>query len=154
MLKQDEFSLSGTGLAELLKATLSKDASFRFKVQGFSMSPFIKDSDVVTVSPFSDSSTCFGRAVAFLHPKTEKLAIHRIVGKRSDTYIIKGDNAFTIDGLVSKENILGYVAKVERDENQVHLGLGIERFLIAFLSSTRILPIFLRICRYIKRVFI
>lgn len=127
-------SLSGRSLTELLQAVLSKGAPFRFRAKGISMSPFIKDGDVVTVFPLPGTSPGLGDVVAFAHPGTGKLVLHRVVGKRGDSYLLKGDNTSELDGLVPEPNILGRVRKVERDGKAVFLGLGPERSLIAFLT--------------------
>ncbi len=148
---KEEISLSGVALAELLQATLAKGAPFRFKVKGFSMSPFIKCQDVLTVSPFNGRALGLGNIVAFIHPLTENLVIHRIVGKQGNFYLIKGDNAIKPDALVLEENILGYVTKVEREGKRVFLGLGPERFLIVLLSRTSIFfPFLLTVWRIVR----
>jgi hypothetical protein len=103
------------------------------------MSPFIRDSDMVTISPFTHSKISFGNIVAFICPQTGKLFIHRVVGKQGSHYLTKGDNALEADSLVQRENILGFVSRIERNGNEVSLGLGIERFPIAFLSRGRLL---------------
>jgi hypothetical protein len=121
------------------------------------MSPFIKDGDAITVSPKIGCSPRFGDVVAFIHPRTEKLFIHRVVWKRRDAYIVKGENTLESDGLIKKENILGVVTKVERKGKKVFLGLGPERFLIALLTRKNLLlPVLLpvwRIFRQAVRIF-
>ena len=123
-----------TALTEVLEAVISKKASMRFKVKGFSMSPFIKNDDVVTISPVDIFPIGIGRPVAFRHPISNKLVIHRIVGGKGDNYIIKGDRINCIDGLVSKKYILGVVTGVERNKKRIFSGIGPERFIIAVLS--------------------
>jgi signal peptidase I len=137
-------------LVELVKEVLSKGVECRLQVKGYSMSPFIKDSDVVTISPIVDSSPEFGDVITFIHPRTEKLIIHRVVGKSGDACLVKGENALEPDGLIKKENVLGLVTKVERKGKRIFLGLGPERFLIAFLTRTNLL---LPILRPVWRVF-
>ena len=140
-IKGNEIFFSNEGLAGLVKAAFNKGAPFRFQVKGFSMYPFIKDGDVVTISPLSNPSVGLGRTVAFINPKTERFTIHRVIGKRANCYLIKGDNIPEEAVLIPRENILGCVTKVERDGNERFLGLGPERFIIAFLSHRRLLPI-------------
>ncbi|MHC4124557.1 MAG: hypothetical protein ACYSSI_13355, partial [Planctomycetota bacterium] len=112
-VREGDFFLYGQALSELVKSTVRKGAFFRFRVKGFSMSPFIKNGDVVTISPLSNSSTIgLGRIAAFAYPMTRRLIVHRIVGRRFNNYIIKADTSPKIDGLVSRENILGIVVKV------------------------------------------
>ena len=147
IIAEEEFSLSGKALAELIQATLAKGAGFRLKVKGFSMFPFIRDGDVITISNLPDSSMNFGRISAFFDSQTGKLVMHRIVGKNNGGYLIKGDNTFKADRLICKENILGYVNRIERNNKAVFLSLGWERLLIAFFSKTRVLYLVTRLSR-------
>ncbi len=132
-------SLSGPALVELLRAVLGEEASVRFLAKGFSMLPFIKNEDVVTLSPLQGTSPAVGDVIAFVHQGTDKLSIHRVVGEKGEFYIAKGDNIREADESVPRENILGFVTRVERDRKKVCLGLGPERFLIAFLSRRGLL---------------
>jgi len=127
-------SLSGPALIELMTAVLEKGSSFRFLAKGFSMTPFIKDGDVVTISPFQSRKASMGEVVAFIKPQTQNLAVHRIIGKSKARFLLQGDNVPEADGLVPEEQLLGYVEKVERQGRSVNLGLGPERRLIAFLN--------------------
>ena len=150
--------LSGSELLpELVKEVLSKGVECRLQVKGYSMSPFIKDGDVITISPVPGSLPRFGDVIAFIHPKTEKLLIHRVVWKSGDACLVKGENALEPDGLIKKEDILGLVTKVERKGKRIFLGLGPERFLIALLTRTNLLRPVLRfvwgIFRPIARIF-
>jgi hypothetical protein len=127
-------SLSGPGLLDLLRAVLDKGAPFRFGALGFSMSPYIQDGDVVTVSPCAAPAIRRGDVVAFVSPCHERLALHRVVAVGQQAYLVKGDNTCEEDGWISPARILGRVTRVERDGRPVRLGLGAERVLIAFLS--------------------
>jgi len=132
-------SLSGTVLAELLKDVLRKGSPFTLRARGFSMSPFIKDGDDVTVFPLSGISPGLGDVAAFIHKGTGMPFIHRVVGKKGNAYLLKGDNATETDGLISESDILGCVRMVERRRLRVFFGLGPERFLIAYLNRRGIL---------------
>jgi len=103
------------------------------------MSPFIRNEDVVTISPLQGEWPSLGEIIAFVHPVTKGLCIHRIVRKKDGIYVTKGDNRSETDERVPIENILGSVTRVERDGKQVFLGLGPERFLIAFLGRRGLL---------------
>jgi len=138
---------------ELLRAVLGKGVPFRFRAKGFSMHPFIKDGDVVTLSPLSARPPRVGNTVAFLYPESGKLAIHRVVGKAGNSFLIMGDGNPGPDGMIPAKNILGCVRKVERDGKRVYLGLGPERFLIAWLSRRRLLyPLLLPLWRLIRPI--
>jgi len=132
--KADQLSITGPALVELLRAVLAKGASFRFQARGFSMSPFIRDGDIVTLFSITGARLCLGDIVAFVRSDTERLVIHRVVGKKGYAFSIMGDYSHTTDGLVSNRNILGRVVKVERNGEMISFGLGRERILIAFLT--------------------
>ena len=147
--------LSGSeALPELVKDILGKGVECRFQAKGHSMSPFIKDGDIVTISPLTSSSPGLGDVVAFNHPDNQKLIIHRVVWKRNIDYLTRVDNALEVDGLVQTKNILGYVNKVERDGKNVRLGLGPERFLIAFLNRRGLIYPLLSPIRKVIRILI
>jgi hypothetical protein len=139
--KQEELSLSSQDLEKLMRGVLDKGASFRFQGKGFSMSPFIKDGDVLTITPLQGSCPRFGDVAVFTHPHTGKLIIHRIIGKRGGSYRTKGDNSSEEDGMISREAILGRVTRVQRNGKYASLGLGLDRFIIAFLIRTGLLPL-------------
>ncbi len=141
-------------LPGLVKEILSKGAECRFQAKGHSMSPFIKDGDIVTISPLTHSSPGLGDVVAFNRPENEKLIIHRVVEKRNNDYYVRGDNVPEADGLVQAKDILGYVNKVERDGKNVRVGLGPERFLIALLNRKGLLFPLLSPIRKVIRLLI
>ena len=147
-------TISGPVLVALLRAVLERGQPFRFEAPGFSMSPFIRDGDAITVAPLAGASPRPGDVVAFLRPDSGKLVVHRVVGKRGDAFlIIRGDNAEEGDGLVPRANVLGRVTRVERDGKRVYLGLGPERHLIAFLTRWGLLrPLLLSVWRLVRPI--
>jgi hypothetical protein len=152
--KSGELKLSGSALVEILQAVLDKQVPFRFRAKGFSMTPFIKDGDVITVSPLTGVLPCLGDVVAFTQPETGRLAVHRIVGKKGRYFLLKGDNIYSGQDAVPQKNLLGFVKIVERNGKQVFLGLGPERFLIALLTRTGLLFRLLTPLRKLVRLFV
>jgi hypothetical protein len=130
-------SLSGPALQELLRAVLDRGIPFRLTALGFSMHPFIRDGDILTVSPKPE--TRLGDVVAFCHPDTGKLVVHRIMARQPGGYLLRGDNATAADGLVPPEKILGLVTRVERNGKEIRLGRGPERRFIALLVRYELL---------------
>ena len=145
----DEVHISSKDLSELLASVLERQASFRFMAKGWSMSPFIKDGDIITISNLSGSIVSFGKPVAFICTHVKKLVVHRIIGRNDGYYLIKGDRVFKPDGLIPRENILGVVTRVEREGRDIVFGLGFERCIIAFLSRIKILFLIFFIWRLI-----
>lgn len=123
-----------------MQDVLSRGASFRFKAAGWSMTPFIKDGDVVTVAPLEYEKPSVGKVVAFIQPDSGRLLVHRIIAARPAAYLIQGDNTLgQPDGLVPASALLGCVTRVERSGRRVYLGLGMERRLLAGLSRNHLL---------------
>lgn len=152
-----EIFLSSDDLISLLKATLDKGSCCRFVVKGFSMHPFIKSKDVLTISPVGNKRLAIGDVVAFISERPKQLIVHRIVKVTDDFYMVKGDNSLCSDGLIPKEDILGYVVKQKRSGKDVCFGLGSEKYVIAFISFYThffvVLSFFLKIIRFIVRKF-
>jgi hypothetical protein len=98
------------------------------------MSPFIRDGDVITVSPLEGREPKLGTVLAFIHPKSRRLAVHRVVGRRGDAWMLSGDNVSGADGLVKLDEIVGQVTRVERKGRPVRFGRGPVRLPIALLN--------------------
>ncbi|HYA49264.1 MAG TPA: S24/S26 family peptidase [Burkholderiales bacterium] len=133
-----EIDVPGLSLAEIMREVLAKGRPFRFRARGLSMSPFIKDGDVVTVSPLEDAAPRTGDVLAFLHPTTGKVVVHRIVRQSPGSYDLKGDNAAESDGSLPAGRVLGIVTRVERDGAAVRLGRK-SGAVVAQLSRTGLL---------------
>ncbi len=129
-----EMPLSGQALLELMRAVLARGLPFRFCARGWSMAPFIRDGDVITVSPLQQAPG-FGEVVAFVRPGTESLVVHRVVARHGAASLVQGDaESEDADWPVLQESLLGRVTRVERNGRKVWLGLGPERAVIAWLS--------------------
>jgi signal peptidase I len=139
VLKMSERTLSGPAFNELIQAFLQNGHPFRFQAKGFSMFPFIREGDFITISPFKSSSPRLGDVVAFHPPETQKLFIHRVIWKKGDSSLIRGDNAPSADGFLPRANILGRVIRLERNGKRVYLGSGPERYLIALSNRVNLL---------------
>jgi hypothetical protein len=148
--KRGKLFLFSQQLEQLMRGVLDKGAAFRFQSKGFSMSPFIKDGDILTIAPMQRCTPSFGDVVVFIHPHNGRLIIHRIIGKKAGSYRTKGDNAPEEDSLISREAILGLVTSVERDGKKLFLGLGPDRFIIAFVTRNGLLPLLNRLWRLVR----
>jgi ribosomal protein S18 acetylase RimI-like enzyme len=134
-----ELRLSNPGQGELLLAMAESGAALRTAVRGFSMQPFIRDKDILTILPIKDMQPSLGDVVAFTWQDTGRLAIHRIIGRKDNGWLIKGDNCPEPDGVVAAESIIGRVCRVERQGKEVHLGIGKAGKLIAILNRGKAL---------------
>jgi Peptidase S24-like len=140
VVKAHELPLSGLALLELMRAVLTRDLPFRFCARGWSMAPFIRDGDVITVAPLQHSLPGVGEVVAFVRPGAEKLVVHRVVARGAAFAFIQGDNGLEYpEEIIPQENLLGTVTRIERNGHNVWMGLGPERYVIAWLSRARLL---------------
>jgi signal peptidase I len=121
----------------LAREILSRGRAFRFLARGASMSPFIRDGDVITLVPFDPADCMPGAVVAYARPDTAALVVHRVVAVAGDRCRIQGDNNLVPDGEIPCASIIGTVSRVERAGRPVRFGLGPERSLIALLSRRR-----------------
>lgn len=125
------------------------------------MSPFIRDGDVITVAPVLHShrnqhdlarsplqpgdvrglrASGIGQVVAFVSPLNQRLVVHRIIGRHDSRFLIQGDNLpGMVADMVSLDDVLGRVVRIERGRKRVWLGLGPERYAIAGLSRVGLL---------------
>ncbi len=114
---------------------MQRGAILRFQARGASMSPFVKDGDILCIAPLTKHRAGTGRIVAFIAPGKQSFTVHRIVAHTRGHYLIKGDNhGSSSDGWVPAASLLGVVRRIERNGVPIRLGLGFERYLIALLS--------------------
>jgi len=137
----DGYVTHARGTDELFSAVLDRSIPFRFMARGHSMHPFIRDADVIIVSPLGGRRPRVGDVVAFLSSDA-RLVIHRVVARTSsqrDTaaaYLIRGDNCSKADGRVKPEAVLGVVTRVERAGRPRGFLAGPGAAALAFLSRT------------------
>lgn len=136
--KGEELHIDGEGLISLMAAVLERGAVFRFKARGSSMTPFIRDGDLITVEPITRRRVGTGSIVAFTRPETGQLVVHRVISLSKEAVFIVGDNNCDCpDGWIPRENLVGNIIRIDRGEHRVWLGLGVERYLIAWLSQKK-----------------
>jgi hypothetical protein len=159
--KGRELLLSGPAQIDLMQAVLARGRSFRFRARGWSMTPFIRDGDVITVAPVNppdrnphisasssrsaasgtEARKCdIGQIVAFVSAPGRRLVVHRIIGRHKSGFLVRGDNLpGPVAETVRPDDILARVVRVERGRKRVWLGLGLERYAIAALSRAGLL---------------
>ena len=133
-------TVSSIEVGKLMQDMMFLDTPIRLKASGSSMVPFIRDGDVLTISPKSKEEPSLGKVTAFINAGNQNLLIHRVIKVKSKTYLIKGDNSYDkTDGWIDINQILGCVTRIERDERDIRFGLGVERYLLAWFSRHNLL---------------
>lgn len=142
--------LSGGSLAGLMGAVLKKGRPFRFEARGESMFPAVRDGDILTVAPLAGRLPRPGDIVAFVHPETGGLLVHRVVAAEAGRFVLKGDNALGADPAVGLEAIMGLVVGLERRGRSRRPGPPFLAAAAARLSRT---SWYTRLVRRLRRTF-
>ena len=87
-----ELHLSNLGQMQLLRSAAERGVPLRMMVRGFSMTPCIRDGDVLTIAPLRGSVPRVGEVVAFSMPDTGRLAIHRVIARLGTGWLMRGDD--------------------------------------------------------------
>jgi ribosomal protein S18 acetylase RimI-like enzyme len=117
-----ELHLSNPAQLELLRGMAERGVPLRTPVRGFSMTPFIRDGDVVTVAPLRGEPSV-GQVVAVALPRDGRMALHRVIARRGDRWLVRGDNCPEADGDFDLDALVGRVVRVERDGHEVRCGV-------------------------------
>jgi hypothetical protein len=150
--QHEKLSISGPALQSLLRSTLEQGAIFRFRAGGSSMSPFIRDGDVICIQDFGDLSPRVGQVVAYTRAGTGGLVVHRVVGKARDGWLVQGDHQSRKGAeLVKRGQLHGRVTSMERGGRNLRLGLGPERIFIAGFSRSGLLLPLIRLGSLLRR---
>lgn len=138
--EDNTLTLSSPALEYLMRAVLEKDGHFRFCARGTSMIPFVRDGDIVTIAPLTGQPPRLGEVVAFCRQVWgPRPVVHRVVGKDPAGLVIQGDGNGCEPEIVALEDVLGRLVKLERNGRSIHLGLGPERRVLAWLSRSRLI---------------
>jgi len=97
------------------------------------MSPFITNGDVVKVVP-AEGKINLGDIVLYLS-SYGNVTVHRVIRKRKEGVIIKGDSVPSPDQLVPSEQILGRVVSVEKDGWRISLDKPIGRVINSLFAT-------------------
>jgi hypothetical protein len=128
--------LSRSLLAGLLRLAADERLPIRFQARGGSMRPFIREGDSITVAPLPRPVPRFGDVVAFLHPLSGQVIVHRVVRRKGGRFWTQGDSVGEGEGPMESSHLLGGVSHLERGGRPRRLGLGPERFVIAGVTRT------------------
>lgn len=113
---ENKRTISNEEFFKHITSLLDSGETVRLRVKGYSMTPvIINERDDVLLMPAKGVELHKNDIVLFKEPKTGVYILHRIVEKRNETYIIRGDG-----NLFGKESchigdIAGVVVKIYRN---------------------------------------
>lgn len=108
----------------LSRELLQSGYGVRFRPNGFSMSPTIRDGEAVTVEPIFAHAV--RRGDILLYQRERRVIAHRVVGiagegNNARTFTLRGDALASCDAPVRAEQVLGKVVSVERRGREIKL---------------------------------
>ncbi len=140
----------------MLRGVLEQNVRLRMPVRGISMAPFLRDWDRLTVAPLGAAPPRVGEVIAFTHPRTGRLTIHRVIQLRSadgdEAWLARGDNCPTADGWIGPAQLVGRVVRADRGGRPVRLGLGPEGRLLAWLNRGQALGVLVKLVSAPRRL--
>jgi uncharacterized repeat protein (TIGR01451 family) len=101
--------------AQLVRDLADSGISFRFQALGRSMLPVIEDGDVLHVEPVGRGKLKSGDIIFFR--KDGEFRAHRILRKKGECFVTRGDAGMNIDGEVARAQIVGRVVAKECQQN-------------------------------------
>ena len=127
----------------------------KFRAPGVSMSPFIRNNEMITVEPCSHGDLTFGDVILYHGfgsqcrqlsiPLRNRNIVHRFLWRREiggDLRLItKGDNNYLCDPPVSPQQILGRVVEIEKNGWRLRLDTPFGRLLNTLFGLAIISPV-------------
>lgn len=114
-MKANKVKTSMKDLSELLKAILYQNMDITLRVTGNSMYPMLSDKrDSVILTRCKNLKLKFGD-IPLYKRNNGQYVLHRIVSVNENSYDLCGDNQYTIEKNLPKENIIAVVKAFERN---------------------------------------
>ena len=114
MLKKTEtLNLKREDFASIAQGVLSRGRILKFKAKGGSMSPFIRNGDVVEVVP-AKGKINLGDIILYRSSYGNPV-VHRVIQRNKESIITKGDSVPSSDEPILFEQVLGRVVAVEKN---------------------------------------
>ena len=138
------------------KEIIRQGRSVLIFASGYSMFPFLRKGDLLTVEPVPMETIKRGDVVVF--EMEQKWIAHRVVKNRNSAegveFLLRGDTCIDFDPMVNRENYMGVVqvfARKNSKKNMTDAGLHFWKKIIVLLGLLYNLPLY---CTRITLVFI
>lgn len=123
---------------ELSEEVLNREHYLRFRMQGVSMLPFMRNNDIIKIKKMDASKIRPGDIIFFRTPSFKGVT-HRVIKKiivnGKIAFITKGDSCPYFDGYVYPEDMLGKIIVIERKGKNIKLDKGIVRLKNLFYAK-------------------
>jgi len=132
-------SCTSAAFAELSAEILGSGKALRFQARGDSMSPLVRDGDVLLVRPVHPAAVQIGDLV-LCSSEGRRVVVHRVIRKQVSQerlrFTVQGDQVARPDGLIPGGQVYGRVLAIERDAAQIDMDRPVMRML-GWLAALR-----------------
>jgi ribosomal protein S18 acetylase RimI-like enzyme len=112
-----------------------KAEQISLQAKGGSMFPFIRSGDWVDIQLLKQKKELIGKGEIILFRKDGYLCLHRVLQKRKQAVLAKGDMSFGHDGIIGADNILGRVVSIQRGRQRINLGALTNRYIAVIAAD-------------------
>ena len=134
MLEETEtLNLKREDFTSIAQGVLSRGRILRFRAEGGSMSPFIRNGDVVEVVRLKGKIN-FGDIILY-HSSYGNPIIHRVIQRGKESIITKGDSVPNPDQSILSKQVLGRVVAVEKNGWFIRLDKPVGKLLNILLAT-------------------
>ena len=133
MLEKTEMpNLKREDFTSIAHEVLGRGKTFKFKAKGGSMSPFIRNGDVVEVVSLKRKIN-FGDIILY-HSSYGNSIIHRVIQRNKESIITKGDSVPGSDQPIFSKQVLGRVVCIEKNGWRIRLDKSAGKLLNILLA--------------------
>jgi len=130
---------TSAAFAELSAEVLRSGKALRFRAPGVSMSPLVRDGDVLLVRPVHPATVRIADLV-LCSSEAGRVVVHRVirkeVGQEGRWFTVQGDAAARADGAMPEAQVYGRVTAIERGAAKIDLDRPVMRML-GWLAALR-----------------
>lgn len=130
--KTEMLNLKREDFTSIAQKVLGRGRTLRFKAKGGSMSPLIRNGDVVEVAPFKGKVN-FGDIILYFSSWGTPV-VHRVIQRNKESIITKGDSVPSSDHPVLFKQVLGRVVAVEKNGWRIRLDKPVGKLLNILLA--------------------
>jgi len=125
--KTETLNLKREDFASIAQEVLGRGKTFKFKAKGGSMSPFIRNGDIVEVVPFKGKINLGDIILSYSYCGSP--VVHRVIRRDKESILTKGDSVPSSDQPILSKQVLGRVVCVEKNGWRIRLDSPIGRLL-------------------------
>ena len=140
---------------DVIEEVMASGGEFRIYPKGTSMLPLIRQGRDSVVIKRNFECGAKKHDIAFYRRKNGAFVLHRVMkAKKDGTFVMCGDNQTAFETGLEREQIIGYVSEIYRDDKRLSLisfSYGIYVALWCFMPLRHVILLFKRVFRGLRR---